>query len=298
MFCANCGRTATAAVLCGHCGLDPRIPEPVVDDHLRRNARALSGAGALIEYPGERASLLLAISVLTALAIALSALTAGVLAVVILASLISVRLSEYQQRARMLAVGPSGTHVRLHNIVKIAAFRLDVNAPTTYVLSDETPNAFTSGFWGRHWVVIHSKMLELLTPEELCFVVGHELGHIKREHVTWLILTSPRTAVSLALLRPAIGLIFNNWQLKAEFSADRAGLVACRTFETAARALTKITYWDGPVDVDAELRAALASHEADPLDRVAELLGDHPYLKNRLKRLREFDQELRTRGVL
>jgi Peptidase family M48 len=43
-----------------------------------------------------------------------------------------------------------------------------------------TPNAYTLAVSGRRpFVVVHSALLELLTPLEVQSVLGHELGHLK-----------------------------------------------------------------------------------------------------------------------
>jgi Zn-dependent protease with chaperone function len=295
-FCTNCG-TAGDRLVCSRCGLDPRVPEGMIEQYLSKRLNMRSAA-SFIEYPGETSSLLLAVVLVAATGVMLSAVTAGIFAAIIVFSLLNVRLDEHRQRARMQVVGPAGVHRLIFNVTRTAGFRLDVQPPPVFILSQDEPNAFTSGFWGKHWIVLHSKLVSMLTPEELAFVIGHELGHIRREHVTWLILTSGRSAVGIAILRPVIGLIFNSWSLKAEYAADRAGLLACRSFDAAALALIKITYWDGPVDHEAILNTALESTPADFLDRLSELQGDHPYLTNRLKRLQEFDQEMRRKGVL
>lgn len=47
-------------------------------------------------------------------------------------------------------------------------------------LQSPTPNAYTLAVSGRRpFVVVHSALLELLTPLEVQSVLGHELGHLK-----------------------------------------------------------------------------------------------------------------------
>lgn len=43
-----------------------------------------------------------------------------------------------------------------------------------------TPNAYTLAINGkRPFVVVHTSLIELLTPAELQAVLAHELGHLK-----------------------------------------------------------------------------------------------------------------------
>ncbi len=47
-------------------------------------------------------------------------------------------------------------------------------------MQSPSPNAYTLAVSGRRpFVVVHSALLELLTPAEVQSVLGHELGHLK-----------------------------------------------------------------------------------------------------------------------
>lgn len=99
-------------------------------------------------------------------------------------------------------------------------------------------------------VIITSGLLRILTYEELLFVLGHEIGHIKSRQVVYS---------QMALIMPVIGELIKsatlgigslvsgglqvsltNWLRMADFSADRAGLLACQSPDDAARALIKL----------------------------------------------------------
>jgi len=48
------------------------------------------------------------------------------------------------------------------------------------VRQSPTPNAYTLAINGkRPFVVVHTSLIELLTPAELQAVLAHELGHLK-----------------------------------------------------------------------------------------------------------------------
>lgn len=49
------------------------------------------------------------------------------------------------------------------------------------------PNAYTLAIAGRKpFVVVHTALLELLTPAEVQAVIAHELGHLRCDHGVWL----------------------------------------------------------------------------------------------------------------
>jgi Zn-dependent protease with chaperone function len=52
--------------------------------------------------------------------------------------------------------------------------------PDLYVRQSPTPNAYTLAINGkRPFIVVHTSLIELLTPAELQAVLAHELGHLK-----------------------------------------------------------------------------------------------------------------------
>ncbi|MBC8071431.1 MAG: M48 family metalloprotease [Deltaproteobacteria bacterium] len=87
---------------------------------------------------------------------------------------------------------------------------------------------------GPHIIVISSRLLEAFTPEELRFVIGHELGHMAFDHFG---IPMPATAsvedMAGTMVTRANALKLYVWCRGAEITADRAGLV-CGGNPTAA----------------------------------------------------------------
>lgn len=93
---------------------------------------------------------------------------------------------------------------------------------------DETPaifvvqsggmlNAFATRFLGRNFVVLYSDVLALATQKgekAVSFVVGHELGHVRRKHITRRALLYP------AMIFPFLGLAYSR---ACEYTCDRFG---------------------------------------------------------------------------
>ncbi|HHV61971.1 MAG TPA: M48 family metalloprotease [Firmicutes bacterium] len=74
----------------------------------------------------------------------------------------------------------------LHTIVMSACNMLKAPCPDLFIKQDPTLNAYTMGTNQDHIVVIHSGVLNMFEPEELAFIIGHEVGHIASRHVTYM----------------------------------------------------------------------------------------------------------------
>lgn len=75
----------------------------------------------------------------------------------------------------------------IHTLMVEAAHMLQMEPPDLYIRQNPVPNAYTLAISGRKpFVVVHTALLELLTPAELQTVLAHELGHLKCDHGLWL----------------------------------------------------------------------------------------------------------------
>lgn len=101
-------------------------------------------------------------------------------------------------------------------------------------------------------IVLNSGSVDLLTDDELCFLIGHEVGHIKSQHMLYHQLGNVLPSIGSILGEVTLGLgklvstplqyALFHWMRMSEFSADRAGLLACQDIETATRVMIK---WSG-----------------------------------------------------
>ena len=118
--------------------------------------------------------------------------------------------------------------------------------PELYITQTPMVNAMALGM-DKPFIVLNSGIVELMDPEELRFVIGHELGHVLSGHAVYntmlynLILLAQRLALVpfawIGLKAVIWGL--EEWHRKAEMSCDRAGLLATQDVEAARRALMK-----------------------------------------------------------
>lgn len=103
--------------------------------------------------------------------------------------------------------------------------------PDLYIIeSGGLLNAFATRHAGRHFVVVYSDMLDALGSEsrEMRFLLGHEIGHIRQNHLFKRMLLAP--AAGLPLLGPA-------YSRACESTCDRYGAFAAGDAEAAMRAM-------------------------------------------------------------
>jgi Zn-dependent protease with chaperone function len=126
---------------------------------------------------------------------------------------------------------------------------LDMEEPELYVTLNPVPNAYTFGHT-KPFIVMTSGLVDLLSPQERFFVIGHELGHIKAGHVLYTMMAYNIAAI-MALIGQATlgigsllgqGLVFAllEWQRKAEFTCDRAGLLCVQDVDPCIDTFMKL----------------------------------------------------------
>jgi len=285
-FCTNCGvQLNSITSICPYCCLDPKIPEEIIDNDLKcfsfeKKEKALCSK---IEYQGESASLAFSILMMILIAIIFASLTLGIFVIYIIFGLILHRIREAQTRAKFVRASENNFH-EIYKLSKIGAYRLKIPLPPVYIKADPSLNAYTSGFWGDHWIVLHSALLKKFNFEELLYVIGHEMGHIKREHVTWLHLMAPAGVRPIPLISDGLKLIFNNWSIKAEYSADRAGLIANKNLKSCVSALSMIVTGHRNIKIESLLEE-YERLQKNPLSHMSELFRTHPYYPNGIKQL-------------
>lgn len=143
---------------------------------------------------------------------------------------------------------------------------------------------------GMMFVLVSSSLLEAFEPDELRFVLGHELGHQMFEHhrIPVGALLGGGSTVDARLALPLFA-----WQRYAEISADRAGLVCAGGLDGAARALFKLASGlrGGRVRIlidkflsqvgDLREEAAREAHTDAPMRR--DWFASHPFSPLRLR---------------
>ena len=203
-----------------------------------------------------------------------------------------------------VAVGPN-QYPHIYAMAQDCAERLGIGIPQVFIKFDPTMNAYTLAAEGSgDMIVIHSALVEAMSPEELRFVIGHESGHIHNQHCVYNTLgqilanaallelaeTIPGVAIFYQLLKQGVGLFLNSWFRCAELTADRAGLICVGNLDAARYALAKLETGGGQVLKDVNLDALvkqLDTSQATPV-RLFESSMNHPIIGKRLEALRIF----------
>src|SRR5262245_2979447 len=138
---------------------------------------------------------------------------------------------------------------RLHRYLGWGCRILDIEEPELYVTLDPNPNAYTYGH-KNPFIVLTSSLIDLLGDEELSFVIGHELGHIKTGHVLYKMIERNIDVIISAVGQATVGIgsllgqglvgSLRDWDRKAELTADRAGLLCVQNLDPCMKSFMKM----------------------------------------------------------
>lgn len=134
---------------------------------------------------------------------------------------------------------------KIYEYLQYACQILDIkNIPDLYISWGYSINAMTVGS-DNPIVILNSGLIDLCDDDEIMFVIGHECGHIKSNHMLYhmmaqvlnLIIDSiPFGNIAAAPIQYAL----YYWDRMSEFTADRAGLLCCQNKDAAIRAFMKM----------------------------------------------------------
>lgn len=193
---------------------------------------------------------------------------------------------------------------RLHKSLTWATKILDVPEPELYVKLDPAPNAFTYGHT-KPFITLTTGLIDMLSDEEVFFVIGHEVGHIKGGHVLYGTMARNIAAIIALLGEFTLGIgsllgrglvyALYEWYRAAELTSDRAALLCVQDLEPARSAFMKMaggtTRLAAEIDRDEFLRQIREYEDVDrsALDRAYKILltidRTHPFAMHRAKEI-------------
>ena len=115
-----------------------------------------------------------------------------------------------------------------------------------------------------------SALIDLLSEDELAFVMGHEIGHFLFNH-------------SHSVNEESVNLEQLMLQRYQEISADRVGLIACGSFEIAAKALIKTI--SGLSERHLRFDIATFIHQLRGVNQSSAIVATHPSMFIRCRAL-------------
>lgn len=176
--------------------------------------------------------------------------------------------------------------------------------PDVYIQESPFINAFTIGS-AHPILVINNSILHRLTHEELMFLIGHEIGHIKSDHVQYALYGQVIQGILNGALSgiPYIGdimpstldLAYQEWNRRSEFTADHAGLLVNQDLPSAITLLAKLGGYPlefySSIDANDFLQQALDFEDLDDkiFDKTIKFMStldqSHPWCVLRAKEL-------------
>ena len=158
---------------------------------------------------------------------------------------------------------------QFHQLLLEACQTLELEPPELYVRQHPVPNAYTFAVRGKQpFIVLHTSLIELLTPEEIQAVIAHELGHLKCDHGVYLtlvnlIVLAARQLPNLGgLIAQTLQAQLLEWVRCAEFTCDRAALLATQDPKVVMSLLMKLAGGSPTLAPQLNLDAFLAQARA------------------------------------
>ena len=187
----------------------------------------------------------------------------------------------------------------LDRLVGACSQKLQSGSIDVYLVKKNQLNAYTFGISEPKALVIYTPMVQVMTLGELSFVIGHEMGHVALGH-TWLNTILGGMAGIPAPFGAAVLLYasFRWWNRMCEYSADRAGLLACGDLNLAISALVKLVAPNVRSQQEFDRALAMIDAQDDNMSNVlAEAFQSHPMLIRRINKLREYVQTAEYRQM-
>ncbi len=154
-------------------------------------------------------------------------------------------------------------------------------------------------------VIINIDAMKGLSPEELLYTFGHELGHIKSKHLLYHQTAMILPSLGKVLANSTLGLgglatsgiefALYQWVMMAKLTSDRAALLACQDIDLAYRTLIKLAglpeEYVNPITIEEFIEQArdFGSYSLDSLDKFTKMLSfmdpQHPWTTLRASEL-------------
>ena len=156
-----------------------------------------------------------------------------------------------------------------HKLLLEACQTLDLEPPQLYIRQHPVPNAYTFAMRGKQpFIVLHTSLIELLTPEEIQAVIAHELGHLKCDHgvyltlVNLIVLAAGQLPNLGGMLAQTLQSQMLEWVRCAEFTCVRAALLATQDPKVIMSLLMKLAGGSPTLAPQLNLDAFLAQARA------------------------------------
>ena len=192
-----------------------------------------------------------------------------------------------------LAVGPN-QYPEIYEMGKDCAHKLGIGIPNIFVVYDPTMNAYTIAADDvSPIIVLHSALVERMSPGELKCVIAHECGHIHNRHAVYKTIIRVLLDSSGGLVSAANTILMQLWTRAGEITADRAAMICADSIEDAISVNKKFLYGavqNASVEINIdEVRRQFEETVNNPM-KIMEALTDHPSSVRRILADKEFEE--------
>jgi Zn-dependent protease with chaperone function len=218
-------------------------------------------------------------SALKAFLIALAGLTVYV---------ISVKLQQRAALGTMARISPR-QFPEIYYLATEAADRLGRPQVPVYIKRQSEMNIYTIGLWQQPIIVVTSSLVDQMAPDNLQFFIGREIGHITAGHIWLRTLLKPLGADVPFFGKLLNSVVFGDWINRTEFTADRAGFIACRSLTTAVSTMLKFGVGVRLFEkLDIKEFLDQVNEVSDMRGHLTEIIAEQPYLTQRIRSLVRF----------
>ena len=139
----------------------------------------------------------------------------------------------------------SKNYSKIYDYLQYACEILDVAEPDLYLQWGYDVNACTIGS-DHPIIILNSGLFDLCDDDEIMFIIGHELGHIKSNHMLYHMMAQAINGIIDAvpggsIVAAPVQYALYYWDRMSEFTADRAGLLCCQNAKAVIRAFIKMS---------------------------------------------------------
>ncbi|MBI2033448.1 MAG: M48 family metallopeptidase [Candidatus Levybacteria bacterium] len=237
-----------------------------------------------LRYRGENFHLALAIILALILSYALFEISTWLLIALIIIQLVYILLIQKQIQGNSLRINQY-QFSDIHDIIIVLSKKMHIEPPDSYISFDPHINAFVMGFKKPFTLVLTSALVESMDKDEVTYIIGHELGHIRMHHAAFKSLVTP-----LDRGIPLLSFLFNAWLRRSEYTSDRIGFLSSLKRDKCISSLVKLAVGkelSKDIDIDDLVDQINVSYD-EQMEKFGELLLDHPYITNRIFHLVQF----------
>jgi Zn-dependent protease with chaperone function len=181
----------------------------------------------------------------------------------------------------------AGQFGHVFEIVEECSRKMRMATPQVFVRDDPFVPVVGVGIGDPYAIIISAQWVDHLTPDEIRFLIGRELGHIGAGHtrISSLLSINGRENALIAI-------IFGAWLRRIEYTADRFGLLCCESVDAATSAIAVSTFHLVGRKIDlAAFAGQYREISADRSLQMGEWVTATPYATNRIAALQRFSAD-------